>query len=127
MTQLVASMSTLVGPVPEMDDTGTVAGQAVLPWLEDLDGFRGMMILTDEAQEKARVLTFWESRGRRRAQPHHAPRASGPDGRDRRHGDRVDRELRRRDPPARRRRLGRRVAQALSRCGFAATLPGAAA
>jgi len=62
MTQLVASMSTLVGPVPEMDDTGTVAGQAVLPWLQELDGFRGMMILTDESQEKARVLTFWESR-----------------------------------------------------------------
>ena len=61
VTPLVASMSTLVGPVPEMDDTGTVAGQAVLPWLQDLDGFRGMMILTDEAQDKARVLTFWES------------------------------------------------------------------
>ena len=61
MTQLVASMSTLVGPVPEMDDNGTVAGQAVLPWLQELDGFRGMMILTDEAQDKARVLTFWES------------------------------------------------------------------
>jgi hypothetical protein len=45
-----------------MDETGTVAGQAVLPWLQELDGFRGMMILTDESREKARVLTFWESR-----------------------------------------------------------------
>jgi heme-degrading monooxygenase HmoA len=62
MAQLVASMSTLIGPVPEMDDTGTVAGEAVLPWLQEMDGFRGMMILTDESQEKARVLTFWESR-----------------------------------------------------------------
>jgi hypothetical protein len=54
-------MSTLVGPVPEMDETGVVAGEAVLPWLQELEGFRGMMILTDETQEKARVLTFWES------------------------------------------------------------------
>ena len=54
-------MSTLVGPVPEMDETGVVAGEALLPWLQELDGFRGMMILTDETQEKARVLTFWAS------------------------------------------------------------------
>lgn len=55
-------MSTLVGPVPELDETGVVAGEAVLPWLRELEGFRGMMILTDETQEKARVVTFWESR-----------------------------------------------------------------
>ena len=62
MAPLVASMSTLDGPVPELDETGPVAGDAVLPWHQDLHGFGGMMILTDETQEKARVLTFWESR-----------------------------------------------------------------
>ena len=55
-------MSTLVGPVPELDETGVVAGEAVLPWLRELEGFRGMMILTDETQEKARVVTFWGDR-----------------------------------------------------------------
>jgi heme-degrading monooxygenase HmoA len=63
MERLVVSITTLRGPVPEMDETGGVAGEALLPWLRDLDGFRGVMIATDEAREQAKVLTFWESRG----------------------------------------------------------------
>ena len=55
-------MSTLLGPVPEMDEAAAVAADAALPWLEDLDGFRGMLILTDEDRERARVLTFWTTR-----------------------------------------------------------------
>ncbi|HSL64164.1 MAG TPA: hypothetical protein VK874_05840 [Gaiellaceae bacterium] len=61
MDRLVASMSTLAGPVPEMDEAGAVAGEAMLPWLRDLEGFRGVLVLTDETRERARVLTFWES------------------------------------------------------------------
>jgi heme-degrading monooxygenase HmoA len=55
-------MSTLSGPVPDMDGAGTVAGEALLPWLRELEGFRGVVILTDEAREQAKVLTFWASR-----------------------------------------------------------------
>lgn len=58
----VASMATLTGAVPEMDDAGTMAGEAMFPWLRDLDGFRGVIVLTDEPGQRARVLTFWESR-----------------------------------------------------------------
>lgn len=61
MDRLVASMSTLTGSVPEMDEAGTVAGEAMLPWLRDLEGFRGLLVLTNEAGEKACVLTFWDS------------------------------------------------------------------
>jgi hypothetical protein len=52
-------VTTLSGPVPEMDDAGNVAGEAILPWLRDLDGFRGVIILTDEGRASARVLTLW--------------------------------------------------------------------
>lgn len=68
MAPLVASISTLHGPVPEMDDAGMVAGEAVFPWLRELDGFRGVMILTDEAREHAKVVTLWAS-------PEHAERS----------------------------------------------------
>ena len=59
MSRLVAAMSTLLGPVSEMDEAASVAAEAALPWLDELEGFRGLLILTDEQGEKARVLTFW--------------------------------------------------------------------
>ncbi|MGE5691972.1 MAG: hypothetical protein ACM33B_15585 [Pseudomonadota bacterium] len=62
MERLVVSITTLRGPVPEMDETGGVAGEALLPWLRDLEGFRGVLIATDEARGQAKVMTFWESR-----------------------------------------------------------------
>lgn len=39
----------------------TLAGEAMYPWLEQIDGFRGMLMLSDGAGETLAV-TFWESR-----------------------------------------------------------------
>jgi hypothetical protein len=45
------------------DDTGlaTMVGEEMLRWLRDIEGFEGLLMLSDEAQGTTIVLTFWES------------------------------------------------------------------
>lgn len=38
-----------------------MTGDAMRGWLAELDGFRGLMILTDEPRGVGHVLTFWDS------------------------------------------------------------------
>ncbi len=59
---MYASMSTVHGPVTSMIEVGQMAGEAMRGWLAELEGFRGLMILTDEPNETAHVLTFWATR-----------------------------------------------------------------
>lgn len=40
----------------------TLVGESMYPWLEQIDGFQGMLMLSDEDAGKTIVLTFWESR-----------------------------------------------------------------
>jgi hypothetical protein len=54
-------MSTVVGSAEDMAEVGRMAGDAMEGWLRDYDGFCGLIVLTDEEGERARVITFWES------------------------------------------------------------------
>jgi heme-degrading monooxygenase HmoA len=40
----------------------TFAGEAMLPWLQEIRGFEGLLMLSNEAEGTTLVLTFWESR-----------------------------------------------------------------
>ena len=44
-----------------MEEVGRITGESMRPWLVGLEGFRGLMILTDEQNGTGRVLTFWDS------------------------------------------------------------------
>jgi hypothetical protein len=39
----------------------TIAGEEMLPWLSEIDGFEGLMMVTDASTGTTLVLTFWES------------------------------------------------------------------
>lgn len=54
-------MSTLRGTVPDMAQTARMASEAMEGWLRDLDGYRGLIMLTDEPGGLARIITLWES------------------------------------------------------------------
>jgi len=54
-------MSTLRGTVPDMAQTARMASEAMDSWLRDLDGYRGLIMLTDEPSGVARIITLWES------------------------------------------------------------------
>jgi hypothetical protein len=44
-----------------MAEAGRLAADAVRTWLRVYDGFRGLVVLTDEGGERARIITFWDS------------------------------------------------------------------
>ena len=60
-------MSTLRGPAPGMAEIGRMAGEAMEGWLREYDGYRGLILLTDEDGEQAHVITIWEPREAERA------------------------------------------------------------
>lgn len=42
-------------------EVATIAGEEMLRWLEQIDGFEGLLLLSNEADGTTLVLTFWES------------------------------------------------------------------
>ena len=57
-----ASLTTTHGPGGELPEVAAMAGETMIMWLRDIDGFLGMVMLNDESANRVRVLTFWESR-----------------------------------------------------------------
>ena len=38
-----------------------IAGEEMLPWLQEIEGFEGLLVLSNEAEGATLVLAFWES------------------------------------------------------------------
>lgn len=51
----------------------TMAGEEMFPWLSEIDGFKGLLMLSNDEDATTLVLTFWESR--EVADSHRAARA----------------------------------------------------
>jgi heme-degrading monooxygenase HmoA len=58
---MIASMSTVTGPALGMAEIARMASEAIEGWLRQYEGYRGLIVLTDEHGERARVITLWES------------------------------------------------------------------
>jgi hypothetical protein len=43
-------------------EIATMAGEQMLPWLRQIEGFEGLLMLSNEADGSTLVLAFWESR-----------------------------------------------------------------
>ena len=43
-------------------ELATIAGEEMLPWLRQIDGFDGLLMLSDEESATTLAITFWESR-----------------------------------------------------------------
>jgi heme-degrading monooxygenase HmoA len=44
----------------DLDQDAQAAVEALLPWIRQFDGYRGMMVLTDGENGRAHFVTFWE-------------------------------------------------------------------
>lgn len=42
-------------------EVATIAGEEMLPWLQQIQGFEGLLMLSNEADGTTLVLSFWES------------------------------------------------------------------
>ena len=70
-------MSTLKGPIDALADISRLASENVGPWLREYDGYRGTLVLTDQASESARLITLWDDPARTRSAPErHAVRCA---------------------------------------------------
>ena|SRR5215831_2396416 len=58
---MVAAMATLTGPAAGLAEISRMASEAVEGWLREYDGYRGLLIFTDEAAQTSRVVTLWET------------------------------------------------------------------
>jgi hypothetical protein len=58
---MVAAVSIVRGAAEEMAEAGRLAADAVRSWLHVYEGFRGLVVMTDEGGEKARIITFWDT------------------------------------------------------------------
>lgn len=43
-------------------EIATIAGEEMLPWLQQIEGFEGLLMLSNEEEGTTLVLAFWESR-----------------------------------------------------------------
>jgi hypothetical protein len=50
------------GPAEETMKVAAITGEEMLPWLQAIDGFEGLMMLSNPADGTTWALTFWESR-----------------------------------------------------------------
>jgi hypothetical protein len=50
------------GSPEQPPEIATIAGEEMLPWLSQIEGFEGLLMLTNEEEGTTLVLAFWESR-----------------------------------------------------------------
>jgi heme-degrading monooxygenase HmoA len=50
------------GPAGQPLEVATIAGEEMLPWLREIDGFEGLLMLSNEPEATTLVLTFWKDR-----------------------------------------------------------------
>jgi hypothetical protein len=58
--ELLANITTVTGGGGDLQAAAAMAGEALLPWARQFDGYRGMLILADGESGTARFATFWE-------------------------------------------------------------------
>jgi quinol monooxygenase YgiN len=60
MVPKFANMTTIRSDRPDLDEDSQAAVEALLPWLNQFDGYCGMIVLTDGDNGRAHFVTFWE-------------------------------------------------------------------
>jgi hypothetical protein len=58
---MVAAMSLVTGPAPELANIALMAQEAIEDWLKGYDGYRGLLVFTDQDGARARIITLWEN------------------------------------------------------------------
>ena len=58
---MYVSVTKTTDPLDQPIEYATIAGEEMLPWLSEIEGFEGLLVLTNEAEGATLVLAFWES------------------------------------------------------------------
>lgn len=57
---MIARLTTYEGQVSPNLDGVRMYDESAIPWLEDAQGFRGLLVLVDRANQRTLSLSFWE-------------------------------------------------------------------
>ena len=55
-------MTTTQGTAEDMVALAAMAGETMVEWLRDLEGFEGLVMLSNDETGTTRVISFWESK-----------------------------------------------------------------
>jgi len=66
------SITRTKGSLDQGPELATVAGEEMLPWLREIDGFEGLLMLSDDTTATTLAVSFW--RDREVAERHEAAR-----------------------------------------------------
>jgi hypothetical protein len=55
-------MTTTKGTAEDMVAVAAMAGETMVEWLRDLEGFEGLVMLSNDDTGTTHVISFWESR-----------------------------------------------------------------
>lgn len=59
---MYVSVTRTKGSPDQPAEIATIAGEEMLLWLRDIEGFDGLLMLTDEAAASTLAITFWADR-----------------------------------------------------------------
>jgi hypothetical protein len=54
-------MSKFQAEIDDLPGTARMAGESMLSWLQQIEGYRGLLALVDEGSGTAYFVTFWEN------------------------------------------------------------------
>ena len=54
-----ASLTTTTGTAEDMVALATMAGETMVEWLRDVEGFEGLLMLSNEETGTTHVISFW--------------------------------------------------------------------
>ena len=72
MGRMYVSVTRTKGTPDQPLEIATIAGEEMLPWLRQIEGFDGLLMVTNQEEATTLVLTFW--RDREVAERHRAAR-----------------------------------------------------
>jgi hypothetical protein len=59
--RVYASLVTVNGAMEDFDDIAAMAGESLLPWIRQFEGYRGFMVLANAESGVAHFMTLWDS------------------------------------------------------------------
>ena len=57
---MLANITTVRSDRTGLDEEARMAAEALLPWVRQFDGYRGIVVLSDGENRTAHFVTFWE-------------------------------------------------------------------
>jgi hypothetical protein len=56
-----ATLTTTQGSGEDVLELAAITGETIMTWLREIEGFEGLLMISNESMGRTHVITFWES------------------------------------------------------------------